>query len=139
MATVNPYLIFSKECEEAFNFYKAAFGGEFSGVMRFKDMPGPYSEAEGNKIMHMALPIGDTILMGSDNAEAMGSISQGNNFSVSIQAASDEEADKIYNSLSAGGKITMKLGKAPWNAYFGMFIDKFGIHWLINHDYTQDK
>ena len=119
MTMVNPYLGFSDNCEEAFEFYKSVFGGDFLTVMRFKDMPPkPMDKSESEKIMHIALPIGQgTILMGSDTPVAMGSVITGNNFSISISTDSEEEATKLFNGLSAGGQTTMPLDKAPWGAY----------------------
>ncbi len=133
MASINPYLNFKDNTEEAFNFYKSVFGGEFQMVMRFKemDMPSeqPMSESAGNKIAHIALPIGKgTILMASDTPEGFGPPHQvGNNFSVSINADTKEEADKLFKNLSAGGQITMPIANAPWGDYFGMLTDKFKV------------
>lgn len=141
MAQVNPYLTFDGKCEEAFLFYKSVFGGEFSYIGKFKDMPPmeghpPLSESDGNKTMHVSLPISkETILMGSDSLESFGQTTVvGNNYAVSINTESQEEADKLFNGLSAGGKTTMPMEKTFWGAYFGMFTDKFGIHWMINFD-----
>ncbi|MEJ7677842.1 MAG: VOC family protein [Segetibacter sp.] len=142
MAAVNPYLNFNGNAEEAFNFYKSVFGGEFPMVMRFKDVPAEYrmSESEGEKIMHIALPLGQgTMLMGSDVPEAMGKATIGTNFYVSISAQSEEEANKLFNGLSAGGQVTMPLEKAFWGDYFGMFKDKFGIQWMVNYNYNQQQ
>ncbi|MFD0941909.1 VOC family protein [Pedobacter boryungensis] len=144
MAQVNPYLTFDGNCEEAFNFYKSVFGGEFPYIGRFKDMPPmegcpEMPASEGEKIMHVSLPISkETILMGSDSSEAFGQANvAGNNFSISINADNQEEADKLFNGLSAGGKVTMPMDKTFWGAYFGMFTDKFGINWMVNHDEVQ--
>jgi len=137
MASVNPYLTFGGTCEAAFDFYKAAFGGEFQTQARFGDMPEMCGPGDKDKIMHVALPIGNTVLMGSDSPDSMGPVTAGNQYTVSIQATSEAEADKLYNSLSAGGNPIMAMAKVPWNAYFGMFTDKFGIQWLINYDYPQ--
>lgn len=141
MATVNPYLTFDSKCAEAFAFYKSVFGGEYSYLGKFKDMPpiegqGPMSEADAEKIMHVSLPISkDTVLMGSDSSEAFGQTTIiGNNFSVSINTDSQEEADKLFSGLSAGGKVTMPMSKTFWGAYFGMFTDKFGVQWMVNFD-----
>ena len=142
MATVNVYLTFNGNCEEAFNFYKSVFGGEFPYVGKFKDMPQDdenckqMSEADGNKIMHVSLPISkETSLMGSDTAGEWAShFKEGNNYSISIHAASKDEADKLFNGLSAGGQITMPMNQTFWGSYFGMFTDKFGIHWMVNFD-----
>ncbi|HLF52707.1 VOC family protein [Flavobacterium sp.] len=146
MAKVNPYLTFNGNCEDAFNFYKSVFGGEFPYIGRFKEMPPmeggkEISAEDGEKIMHVSLPISsETILMGSDSSESFGQVTTvGNNFSISIDAASKEEADKLFNGLSAGGKVTMPLSKTFWGAYFGMFTDKFGINWMVNHDENEKK
>ena len=138
MPTINPYLNFLGNTEEAFNFYKSVFGGEFSSLVRFKDMPaaGPVAGDDANKIMHVALPIGKgNVLMGTDALESMGhTLTTGNNFSLSITPESKEEADKIFNGISAGGKIEMPLADAPWGAYFGMANDKYGIKWMVNYE-----
>lgn len=138
MTTVNIYLTFNGSCEEAFNFYKSVFGGEFSYLGRFKDMPDgvgkPVLQEDLEKIMHVGLPISkETIIMGSDTGgEWSSSFSQGNNFSVSITTDSKENADKFFNGLSAGGQVTMSLNKTFWGEYFGMFTDKFGINWMVS-------
>lgn len=142
MATLNPYLNFNGNTEEAFNFYKSIFGGEFIGwISRFKDTPEgtKLSAADGEKVMHVALPIGkENILMATDAMESMGQkLTVGNNFYLSLEAESKEEADKLYGKLSLGGKIEMPLQDAFWGAYFGMFADKFGIQWMINYTYKK--
>jgi len=140
MAAVNPYLTFADNCEEVFNFYKSVFGGEFLTLMRFGDVPKDYQPGEGEnqKIMHVALPIGKgTVLMGSDTPTSMGTVQQGNNLSIAIQAESEEEAERLFNGLSAGGQISMPLGKVFWGSYFGMFTDKFGIHWMVNFEFEK--
>ncbi len=140
MAAINPYLNFGGNCEEAFNFYKSVFGGDFLMVMRFKDVPAEYqmAESEAEKIMHVSLPIGSgTILMGSDRPASMGPTTLDNSYFISINAASEEEAAKLFNGLSAGGQVTMPLDKAFWGAYFGMCTDKFGIQWMVNYEYNQ--
>ncbi|MBO9731311.1 MAG: VOC family protein [Chitinophaga sp.] len=136
MAAVNPYLNFDGTCEEAFNLYKSAFGGEFVNFTRFGDSgPEACEDGEKDKIMHVSLPIGkNTILMGSDTPHTM-PVVKGNQLHVAIQADSEQEADHLFASLSAGGQVYMPMGKAPWGAYFGMFVDKFGIQWMINFDY----
>jgi PhnB protein len=141
MTTVNVYLNFEGNCEEAFNFYKSIFGGEFSYLGRFKDMPPqegipPVTAEEGEKIMHVSLPISkETILMASDTGgEWCAKVTQGNNFSVSINTDSQKEADRLFNGLSAGGKVTMPMEKTFWGSYFGMFTDKFGINWMVSFD-----
>ena len=143
MATINPYLNFPGNAEEAFNFYKSVFGGEFAAVQRFKDTPVADRAApeDANKIMHISLPIGKgNILMATDTIESMGhKLTTGNNFHLSLTAESEEEADRLFNGLSAGGQVTMPLQKMFWNAYFGMFNDKFGVQWLVNYDYNQQN
>jgi PhnB protein len=140
MAKINPYLNFNGNTEEAFNFYKSVFGGEFATVMRFGDGPGcdqmQIGEAEKDKIMHIALPIGnDNVLMATDVLESLGqSLSEGNNFSISLSAESKEEAERVFNGLAEGGKVEMPLADTFWGAYFGMFQDKFGIRWMVNYD-----
>jgi PhnB protein len=139
MATINPHINFNGNAEEAFTFYKSVFGGEFAKVMHFKDLasPGfPMAEKEKNKIMHIALPIGKSnVLMGNDVPEFMGRTNENENRSkIAISAESKEEADKLFNGLSAGGAIEMPMGDSPWGSYFGMFRDKYGIEWMVNFD-----
>ena len=140
MATVNIYLTFNGNCEEAFNFYRSVFGGEFPYIGRFKDMPpgedSKLNPGEENRIMHVSLPISkETELMGSDTGgEWATDYKQGNNFTISITANSREEADKLFKGLSAGGTVTMPLGKTFWSECFGMFTDKFGISWMMSFD-----
>jgi PhnB protein len=142
MSTVNPYLHFEGNCEEAFDFYKSVFGGEFASHMRWKDMKcdAPPPEYQGNKIMHVSLPVGlGTVLMGSDRPGEMEKGTIGDNFSIAIGPDSKEEATRIFNGLSAGGKVTMSLEDTFWGAYFGMFTDKFGIQWMVNYDYNLER
>ena len=141
MAVINPYLTFNGNCEEAFNFYKKVFGGEFSYLGRFNEMPPSEEgrevpESEGNRIMHVSLPLSkETSLMGSDSSDAFGQATViGNNFSISINADSKEEADKLYIALSEGGKQTMPMSTTFWGSYFGMLTDKFSIQWMISYD-----
>jgi len=136
MALINPHINFNGNAEEAFTFYKSVFGGEFTKVMRFKELSSPeftVSETEANKIMHIALPIGANVLMGNDVPEFMGKVSEAENRSkISISAQSREEADKIFVGLSAGGTIEMPMSDSPWGSYFGMFRDKYGIEWMVD-------
>ncbi len=139
MAQLNPYIHFNGNAEEAFNFYKSVFGGEFAMISRFKDMETtehPIAENEAEKIMHIALPIGkNSILMASDTPAFMGKHNENENRSkISISAESKEEADKLFNGLSAGGKIEMPIAESPWGSYFGMFRDKFGFEWMVDYD-----
>jgi PhnB protein len=137
MAQINPYIHFNGNAEEAFTFYKSVFGGEFERIVRFKDLASAehsISEKEQNKIMHIALPIGkSSVLMGSDTPEFMGRHNENENRSkISVSAESKEEADKIFNGLSAGGTVEMPIGDSPWGSYFGMFRDKYGIEWMVD-------
>jgi PhnB protein len=137
MAQINPYIHFNGNAEEAFTFYRSVFGGEFARVARFKDLASvehPITEKEQNKIMHIALPIGkSSMLMGSDTPEFMGRHNENENRSkISVIVESKEEADKLFNGLSAGGSIEMPIGDSPWGSYFGMFRDKYGFEWMID-------
>ena len=136
MALINPHINFNGNAEEAFNFYKSVFGGEFARIIRFKDLSSsefPVAENEANKIMHIALPIGKNILMGNDVPESMGRVNENENRSkISISAESREEADKLFSGLSTGGNIEVSIGDSPWGSYFGMFRDKFGIEWMVD-------
>ena len=140
MAIVNIYLTFNGNCEEAFNFYKSVFGGEFPYIGRFKDMPpgegGKLTPGDAERIMHVSLPISkETMLMGSDTGgEWASDYKQGNNFTISITVGSKEEADKLFKGLSTGGTVTMPLAKTFWSDYFGMFTDKFGINWMVSQE-----
>lgn len=136
MAHINPHINFNGNAEEAFLFYKSVFGGEFTQIVRFKDLssPGsPIAEHEANKIMHIALPIGKSSLMANDVPEQMGRTNERENRSkIVITAESKEEADKLFNGLSAGGEIEMPISESPWGSYFGMFRDKYGIEWMVD-------
>lgn len=141
MAQINPYIHFNGNAEEAFTFYKSVFGGAFAAVVRFRDMAfegNPISESEADKIMHIALPIGkSSVLMGSDTPALMGKQNERENRSkISISAESKEEADRLFNGLSAGGEIEMPIEDSPWGSYFGMFRDKYGIEWMVDFDPT---
>ncbi|SFI67727.1 PhnB protein [Kaistella treverensis] len=140
MASINAYLTFDGNCEEAFIFYKSVFGGEFPMVGRFGDMPPaegmpPLSDDVKSRIMHITLPISqETILMGSDTMPGVHEHQVGNNISLSINTDSREEADRVFHGLSVGGNVTMPLSDTFWGAYFGMWRDKFGINWMVNYD-----
>lgn len=139
MALINPHVNFNGNAEEAFTFYKSVFGGEFTKVVRFKDIASPefpVSEKEENNIMHIALPIGKSnVLMGNDVPEILGKVNENENRSkISISTESKEEADKLFNGLSAGGKIEFPIADSPWGSYFGMFRDKYGIEWMVEFD-----
>ena len=136
MALINPHINFNGNAEEAFNFYKSVFGGEFAKIIRFKDLSNPefpVAEHEVNKIMHIALPIGKSVLMANDVPEILGRTNERENRSkIVITAESKEEADKLFNGLSAGGEIEMPISDSPWGTYFGMFRDKYGIEWMVD-------
>ncbi|OFX50513.1 MAG: glyoxalase [Bacteroidetes bacterium GWB2_41_8] len=139
MAQINPYIHFNGNAEEAFTFYKSVFGGEFAMIVRFKDMAiaeHPISENEAEKIMHIGLPIGkSSVLMGCDTPEFMGRHNERETRSkISISAESKEEADRLFNGLSAGGEVEMPIADSPWGSYFGMFRDKYGIEWMVDFD-----
>ena len=138
MAQINPHINFNGNAEEAFTFYKSVFGGEFTKIIRFKDLSGPefpVADNDANKIMLIALPIGKNTLMANDVPESMGPTNENENRSkISISAESREEADKLFNGLSVGGQIEVQIGDSPWGSYFGMFRDKYGIEWMVDFD-----
>jgi len=144
MSTINVYLNFNGRCEAAFNFYKSVFGGEFTSINRFSEMPTqpgmPAMEEEMQKqIMHVSLPIGkDSVLMGSDvGNEFATNFAMGNNFSLSVTPESKAHADELFAKLSDGAEITMPLGNTFWGSYFGMLTDKFGVNWMLNLEEAQ--
>ena len=139
MALINPHINFNGNAEEAFNFYKSVFGGEFEKIIRFKDIASPeypVAENDANKIMHIALAFGKSnVLMGNDVPESMGRTNENENRSkIYISAESREEADKLFNGLSAGGKVEVRNDDGPSGPYFGMLRDKYGIEWMVNFD-----
>lgn len=136
MKTINPWINFNGNAEEAFNFYKSVFGGEFTKVIRLKDLACPefqVAENDANKIMQITLPIGNgNMLIGNDVPEFMGKVSENENRSkILVDADSKEEAEKIFNGLSIGGQVEAPLGDSAWGTYFGMFRDTYGIEWII--------
>jgi PhnB protein len=140
MPKINVYLTFKDTCEEAFNFYKSVFGGDFAYIGRFSEMPPQDGKAlpaeEGKKIMHVSLPISqETILMGSDAGGEWGQdVKVGNNFSISLSTDNKAQADTFYKKLTAGGQATMPMADTFWGSYFGMLTDKFGISWMVSYD-----
>lgn len=138
MALINVHLNYNGNAEEAFTFYKSVFGGEFSKITRLKDLEGPdfpVDEKDANKIMHIALPIGNNTLMANDVPSFLGTVNENENRSkIAVSAQSREEADKLFNGLSAGGTVEMPIQDSPWGSYFGMFRDKYGIEWMIDFD-----
>ena len=141
MAKINPHIHFNGNTEEAFEFYKSVFGGNFSKISRFKDLLNTgfqFPEEELNKIMHIALTISkECVLMGSDVPSILGKVNEQENRSkITISADSKAEADHLFNGLSAGGAVEFPMGDSPWGSYFGAFRDKYGIEWMI--DYTEN-
>ncbi len=139
MRAINPWINFNGNAEEAFTFYRSVFGGEFAKIVRFKDIASPefpVAEIEANKIMTIALPIGKhNVLMANDVPEVMGRVNENENRSkIVVSAESREEADQIFNGLSAGGDIEGSMGDSPWGTYAGMFRDKYGIEWIVEFD-----
>ena len=142
MTAINPWINFNGNAEEAFTFYKSVFGGEFTKIIRLKDLSSaefPVAEKDVNKIMRIVLPIGTNVLVGNDIPEGMGRVSENENRSkISVIAESKEEADRLFSKLSEGGEVEMPIADSPWGSYFGMFRDKFGIEWIVEFD-TKNK
>lgn len=141
MTSINPWINFNGNAEEAFTFYKSVFGGEFSKITRFKDLESaefPVPENEAQKIMYIALPIGPNVLIGNDIPESMGKVSENENRSkIAVKVESKAEAERIFNGLSVGGAVEMPMADSPWGTYFGMFRDKYGIEWVI--EFSSEK
>jgi len=136
MASANPYLNFSGNCLEAFEFYKSVIGGEFSGVNKFSEMPSdatsdPSHQPAPEGIMHISLPIGDSILMGSDVPPGMGTVTAGNTCYVCLSPDSPDEAKRVFDGLSDGGETEMPFEKQFWGDFYGSFTDRFGINWMV--------
>jgi PhnB protein len=143
MGKVSTYLNFKRKTEEAFNYYKSVFGGEFKGkgFQRFSDMPQsdgmlPLPDSDKNLVMHVELEIpGGHSIMGTDAPESMGfTLIFGNNIFISIQTDDKAETDRLFKALSNGGKVTMELQDTFWGAYYGSCTDKFGVQWMFNFD-----
>lgn len=141
MSSLNPYLNFNGNTEEAFNHYKSVFGGEFTALMRFGDTPGceDMPETEKNGIMHVALPIGSNMIMGTDVPKSMEQVTFGTNSSISVSVDSREDADLFFNGLAAGGKVGMPMDDMFWGDYYGMLTDKFGVQWMISYNAQQQN
>lgn len=143
MASIQPHINFNGNAEEAFNFYQSVFGGEFSKIIRFKDLAGPGFEVdkeEENKLMNIALSIGNNVLIGNDVPQFMGSVSEEENRSkIAIFAESRAEADHIFQGLSDGGSVEVPMTDSPWGSYFGMFRDKYGIEWTVTFEEDTDS
>lgn len=135
MLSLNPYINFNGNAEEAFTFYQSIFGGEFGPIIRFKDLASeefPVPEAEANKIMRIALPIGSSVLIANDVPSFLGPVNENENRSkIAVMVDSQEEADRLFAGLSVGGTVEMPMSQSPWGTYFAMFRDKFGIEWTI--------
>ena len=134
--TVSTYLTFDGNCREAFEFYREVFGSEFEMLSTFGESPDEMGVPEELKdaVMHVSLPIGKSVLMGSDNAPGGPALAVGNNFSLSVDAESRAHADELLARLSAGGTVTMPMDETFWGAYFGMCSDRFGINWMVVHE-----
>lgn len=135
MVTINPYVNFNGNAEEAFTFYKSVFGGEFGALVRFKDLESEefsISESEADKIMRITLPIGANILIANDVPASMGLVNENENRSkIAVSAESREEAERVFSGLSEDGAVEMPMSDSPWGTYFGMFRDKYGIEWTV--------
>jgi PhnB protein len=140
MTTINPYINFNGNAEEAFNFYKSVFGGEFEAIVRYEDLKKsgfPVPENEENKILRITLPIGENILIANDVPESLGPVNEQENRSkIAVSAESRTEADRIFTGLTVDGAIEMPMGDSPWGTYFGMFRDKYGIEWTVEYNST---
>ncbi|MES2213652.1 MAG: VOC family protein [Patescibacteria group bacterium] len=142
MININPWINFNGNAEEAFTFYKSVFGGEFTKIIRFKDLASsefPVEETDADKIMLIALPIGkNNLLMANDVPAFMGTVNENENRSkISVSAENKEEADAIFNGLSAGGQVEVPMALSAWGTYFGMFRDKYGIEWTVEFPATK--
>ena len=134
--SLSTYLTFDGNCREVFEFYRSVFGGEFQSFQTFADAPPdlPVPEAEKNQVMHVSLPIGSSVLMGSDRGTGFGPpIVVGNNFSIALDGESREDVDRVFAALSEGGNVIMPLQETFWGAYYGLWTDKFGINWMANY------
>ena len=140
MKAANPYLNFAGETEEAFNFYRSVFGGEFIAVLRFRDFgaePMGIPEKDLDRIAHIALPLGpNNMLMGTDVVGDRPPVAVGNNTYIALEAESADEADRLFDGLSAGGTIEMPLQRTQWAEKYGICQDRFGVQWMV--DYTGD-
>lgn len=143
MATINPYINFNGNAEEAFNFYKSVFGGEFGTIVRFKDLESsefPVPESDAEKIMRIVLPIGGNTLIANDVPTGLGPVNEEENRSkIAVSTESREEAENIFNDLSVDGTVEMPMDESPWGTYFAMFRDKYGIEWTVEFDPAQNR
>jgi len=137
MKAANPYLTFNGNTEEAFSFYRSVFGGEFPMVLRYRDFPDNSmnaSEDELDRIAHIALPLGESILMGMDTLGSQGRATIGNNFHIVVEAESAVEADRVFDALAEGGSVEMPMQGTEWAEKYGICTDRFGVQWMM--DYT---
>ncbi len=140
MATLNVYLNFDGNCLEAFKFYQSVFGGEFSHVGTFRDVPPsdsmpPLSEQDLDRVLHISLPISvETVLMGSDTFPGSEKLTQGNNYTIAVGVSSKAQAETYFAALSDKGVVSMPMSDTFWGSYFGMLVDQFGIQWMIDFD-----
>ena len=140
MARVSTYLNFDRSTEQAFEFYRSVFGGDFvGGIHRMGEAPAspgqpPMAAADRDLVMHVELAIfGGHMLMGTDAPGSMGfTLTQGNNVFVNLEPDTRTETDTLFEALSAGGKVEMPLQEMFWGDYFGSLTDKFGTKWMFN-------
>lgn len=141
MTKLNIYLNFPGNAEDALKFYKGVFGGDFSALIRFKDMPmpgAPLGARDRDKLMHVALPVGADVLMASDVPESLGrKLVTGNNAYIAVQADSKDEAGRIFKALTADGQVEMPIADQPWGDYYGSLTDKFGVGWMVSFTYPK--
>lgn len=140
MTSINPYLTFDGSCQEAFDFYRSVFGGEYSSMQRFSEGPPemPIAPEDADKVMHVSLPLADgQVLMGSDQPAGRGGVNAGNTISISIGPDSADEGRRIFEALAAGGTVVMPYETQFWGADYGMCIDRFGIGWMVNYEHPQ--
>jgi len=131
---VQPYLFFDGKCEEAIEFYRGAIGAKVEMLMRFKDSPEPHQPGQippgaENKVMHASLQVGDTMILASDGRCQGKPSFQG--FSLSLTAANDAEAERLFNALGKGGQVQLPLTKTFFSSRFGMVADRFGVGWMV--------
>ena len=139
--SLSVYLYFPGRCREAFGHYKSVFGAEEICCQLYSEGPKEmFGDQPADQIMHTTIKIGESVLMGSDRvASSKEPFTQGNNFNVTFQPPSKEEADKLFPKLAEGGEITMPLQATFWGSYFGMCTDRFGIHWMFNCPIDPDE
>ena len=137
---MNIRLTFDGNCREAFEFYRSVFGGDFQAFATFRDAPDdmPVADDEKDKVMHVSLPVGGRLLMGGDSSSSAPPVTVGNNFAISIIGESREHCDEVFAKLSAGGSVILPLQETFWGSYYGLWTDRFGINWMVNHALPSD-